>query len=293
MIYDCFLFNNELEILDIRLHELDRVVDKFVLVESTMTHSCKPKPLHFNENKQLFAKFKDKIIHIIVEDTPEVSMPWIVNDYQFSQMKRGLIRCKPSDVVLFGDVDEIPRAEVVTEWKSRKGNLKVFEQKLSQYYLNLFDYATGPWLGTRMTTYKHLTIYKSTWIAKYSKVDLTIPDGGWHFSYMGGIRRIREKIMNMTHQEYNNDSYNTQEHILQAIYKKKDFLVNKYKFHIVSLSMLPHYVQENKDRFSEFLLQEDNLDNNYFLPFYFAIKKRLRLIARGIRQVMRQKHHKK
>ncbi len=284
MIYDCFLFNNELEVLDIRLHELEKVVDRFVLVESTVSHSCKPKRLYFEENKERFKKFEDKIIHIIIRDTPEVSLPWIVNDYQFCQMIRGLKNCKDSDVILFGDADEIPRAERVVEWKSRKGKLKIFKQKLSQYYLNFVDYATGPWLGTRMTSYQHLKTYKSTWIAKFSKPDFTIPDAGWHFSYMGGIKRIREKLSNMTHQEYNNDKYNTEEHILQAVYKKKDFLVNKYKFRIAPITILPQYVQENTDLFSTFLLDKNQEHTSSLLFPYLEIKKRLRLTARNIRQ---------
>ena len=39
MIYDCFTFFNELDILELRLQLLYDVVDKFVLVESTKTHS--------------------------------------------------------------------------------------------------------------------------------------------------------------------------------------------------------------------------------------------------------------
>lgn len=38
MIVDCFIFYNELDILKKRLRYLDSVVDKFVLVESTVTH---------------------------------------------------------------------------------------------------------------------------------------------------------------------------------------------------------------------------------------------------------------
>ena len=47
MVYDCFMFFNELELLDLRLHELDAVVDRFVLVEGVRTLSGKPKPLYF------------------------------------------------------------------------------------------------------------------------------------------------------------------------------------------------------------------------------------------------------
>lgn len=35
--YDAILFSNEMEILEVRLHELHEVVDKFVIVESDHT----------------------------------------------------------------------------------------------------------------------------------------------------------------------------------------------------------------------------------------------------------------
>ena len=52
MIYDCFTFFNEFDILEIRLHEMNPWVDRFVLVESAETFSGNPKPLWFEENKQ-------------------------------------------------------------------------------------------------------------------------------------------------------------------------------------------------------------------------------------------------
>ena len=68
MIYDCFSFFNELDLLEIRLETLDNVVDKFVLAESNYTHTGKPKPLYYKINKARFAKFNDKIIHVISPD---------------------------------------------------------------------------------------------------------------------------------------------------------------------------------------------------------------------------------
>lgn len=75
MIYDCFTFFNELELLELRLHELADVVDKFVLVEATKTHSNKSKPLYYWENRSRFGEFHDKIIHIIVDDLPDAKDP--------------------------------------------------------------------------------------------------------------------------------------------------------------------------------------------------------------------------
>lgn len=62
MLYDTFLFFNEFSLLAIRLHELNTIVDRFVLVEATRTHSNKPKPLFYAENKERYAAFHDKII---------------------------------------------------------------------------------------------------------------------------------------------------------------------------------------------------------------------------------------
>ena len=61
-IYDCFIFFNELDLLEIRLKTLEKVVDYFLLVEATKTHRGQDKPLYFNENKERFKKWEKKII---------------------------------------------------------------------------------------------------------------------------------------------------------------------------------------------------------------------------------------
>ena len=71
MVYDCFQFFNELDILKIRLNVLAPVVDRFVISEATETFSGIKKPLYYEENKELFAAFQDRIIHVVVDDTPQ------------------------------------------------------------------------------------------------------------------------------------------------------------------------------------------------------------------------------
>ena len=63
-IIDAFPFFNEIEMLRVRFEELSPVVDKFILVESEMTHSGKPKELLFEQNRELFEPWLDKIIHV-------------------------------------------------------------------------------------------------------------------------------------------------------------------------------------------------------------------------------------
>jgi beta-1,4-mannosyl-glycoprotein beta-1,4-N-acetylglucosaminyltransferase len=84
MIYDCFTFFNELDILEIRLNILKNVVDKFVLVEATRTHQGKEKPLYFSENKARYKEFEDKIIHIVIDEYPpyEGKSAWVLERYQ-------------------------------------------------------------------------------------------------------------------------------------------------------------------------------------------------------------------
>jgi hypothetical protein len=74
-VFDCFLFFNEFDVLDIRLNELNDKVDKFILVESTKGFSNKDKPLYFLENKERYAKFLDKIVHVVVDEWKSFSVP--------------------------------------------------------------------------------------------------------------------------------------------------------------------------------------------------------------------------
>ena len=53
-IIDCFIFYNELDMLELRLNELYDVVDHFVLVESTKTFVRNDKELYFENYKERF-----------------------------------------------------------------------------------------------------------------------------------------------------------------------------------------------------------------------------------------------
>ena len=125
MIYDCFTFFNELDLLEIRLNILNEVVDKFVLVEATRTHRGNPKPLYFKENKKRFAPFLDKIIHIVVDSYEPVEKyiaskdsdpklhSWAYENFQRHAIIHGLDDLKDEDSLIISDLDEIPTAEAV------------------------------------------------------------------------------------------------------------------------------------------------------------------------------------
>ena len=68
-IIDCFLYFDEDMLLDIRLNILDKYVSRFVICEATFNHKGGSKKLNFDINK--FSKFKDKIIYLPLENSPE------------------------------------------------------------------------------------------------------------------------------------------------------------------------------------------------------------------------------
>jgi hypothetical protein len=81
---------NELDVLELRFSELEDVVDRFVVVEATVTHAGLPKRLAFAENRHRFAHWKDRVVHVIVKDMPEGPDHWNRERYQRNALVRGL-----------------------------------------------------------------------------------------------------------------------------------------------------------------------------------------------------------
>ena len=74
-VYDLFLINNELDFLEIRLNELDKEVDYFVILKSSTTFQMDPKPLHLRDNISRFDDFQHKIIHHVLDDSGAKKIP--------------------------------------------------------------------------------------------------------------------------------------------------------------------------------------------------------------------------
>lgn len=192
MIIDCFLFYNELGILKKRLKYLSRIVDKFIIVESTVTHAGNPKPLYFKENKALFKEWEDKIIHIIVEDNPTDINPWRRENHQRMCIMRGIDDSfNDGTLVMISDIDEIPNISSI----QLPENHDVVSVHMTHFVYN-FNYhqVHEPWFGTVITTLGNLKkvgpqyLRDNRWKFPYIKF------GGWHLSSFG-----ENKINNYTH----------------------------------------------------------------------------------------------
>jgi len=285
MIYDCFTFFNELELLEIRLNILNNYVDKFVIVESNWTHAGKTKELHFEKNKHLFEKFLPKIIHVIVEDKPPIiENSWTFERFQRNAILRGLSNLKKEDRIIVSDVDEIPSPSAIDKYKEEH-SITIFKQKMFYYYLNCinsgknsetynwcgstmcsFEFFETPqdlrdisisYLGLQTGNWKSKVVFVLNWIndkrLRKHKIKLA-EDGGWHFSYLGGTKRIIEKLEAFAHQEYNLEKYKNPTAIEQAIRDGKDLFGRGFTYRFIEIdSTFPSYIIQNQTKFIELI----------------------------------------
>lgn len=213
MIFDCFTFYDEFLLLDMRLAELGDVVDRFVLVESPVTHQGRPKPLHFQERKEAYRQWGDRIIHVVAE-LPEQGGAWDRENAQRRAIARGLSGADPDDLVISGDADEIPRAEAVRYLAATVSNPVRLEYRLHYYKLNLRATYDEPWdlaRALRRRDVDDLSALRTPIVAE------SVPDAGWHFSYLMSPERIAEKLDTFAHVEFNKDEYKSPTHIRRCL----------------------------------------------------------------------------
>lgn len=194
--YHCVTFFNELSLLKLLAEEIFPLDPIIVLVEATHTHTGDEKPLYFEQNKHLFAKYN--IRHIVVEDMPNTGNAWDNENYQRDCIMRGLTDCKEDDVIGIFDLDEIPRATSVAQYKPEMGVVGVKMDKFS-YYLNCVE-GWQQWQVGRLCAMQHLRKNTPNEIRNMG-FDTVMCEGGWHFSFQGGFDAIVTKLFAYAHTE--------------------------------------------------------------------------------------------
>lgn len=278
-IYDAFLFFNELEILELRMNILNDVVDYFVVVESTKTFSSKPKELIFEKNKNLFEKFNEKIIHVVIDDTPDSFMEikyidnpktdtdilknkilkhvdespnwprhetqWGVETYQRESIINGLINCNDDDIIIISDVDEIPNPDEIVNIKNINDDVFNFNQNMYYYYLNMLKEKN--WSGPKACSYNKLKSISLNSLRQNKHTTKTISNGGWHFSFMGGETKVIEKIEAYSHQEFNKPYY--KDNVKNNITSNNDPFFRGTLTHVNIDDTYPKYILDNLEKY--------------------------------------------
>lgn len=299
---DAFLFFNELDLLEIRLNLLYDYFDKFVISESTVTFTGKQKELFFNKNKGRFSKFKDKIVHQVIDDTPSdffelpfVSQPTTKDDictnmilsfiekdenlpreqlqwgrefFQRESLHRALLNCSEDDVVMFSDVDEIPNPAILRDVFAGCSNSKFFTllQKNFCYYLNF--YQKEGWFGPRVANYGILKDMSLNYLRAGGKTTfdgVEIDNGGWHFTSLGGTEKILEKISSWGHQEFNNEK--VRKNVEKRVARGQDIFFRRGEERMqrieISNDVFPEWLVENKEKYAH-LIHCNELEGTFF-----------------------------
>jgi beta-1,4-mannosyl-glycoprotein beta-1,4-N-acetylglucosaminyltransferase len=251
MIVDGFIFFNELDILEIRLEELYPVVDRFVLVESDKTFRGAFKPYYFEENRNRYAKYLDKITHIMLKDTNKFSddykvEPWDREHWQRAQISRGFNGLELDDIVMISDVDEIPRREVVAELDPE--TTVRLSCKMYYYGINVFAGGCGALKASRYSS------FTTPGNLRHSDPPVEIPNAGWHFSYIGDATHISNKLSSFSHWELDIPEVNNLDSINDRMSRGEDIWGQGHKYEIVEVDgTYPHAIRNNMLYYSKYI----------------------------------------
>ena len=249
-IFDCFMYFDEEQVLDLRLNVLYQNVDYFVIVESIYNHKGEKRNLLFNRQK--FEKFNDKIIYLVYDKIPKLVDPinetdnekekdgkYIMNALYRENAQRdfileGLKSAKKDDLILISDVDEIPKLSSVN-LNQVKNEIILFKQDMFYYKYNL-SLPNFKWTGTKAVKRKNLVspqwlrnvkdrkypFYRiDTFFSDKKYIDIKIiNDGGWHFSNIKSPEMIEHKLRSyLHHREFDQVSLSIKE--INELVKKK------------------------------------------------------------------------
>ena len=282
-IFDCTTYFEEDLMMDLRFNILNNYVDKFIVSEATFTHSGNDKKIRFDPNN--FKKFKEKIIHVIIEKDPVNRDETKTADsglqrlnsikrieFQRNEILRGLRDAGDEDYIIYSDNDEIPNLENIN-FSQNKSKIILFKQNLYYYKLNL-AYPKLDWYGSKSCKKKYLkniswlrniktkkyhyfrfdTLLSNT---KYINLKI-IENGGWHFTNLKTPEELYRKYLNdEMHSEFESKKMNIEE-IKQKISEK---YVNYNHFADSKSS-----IEQKYD--NHFTLEKVNLDQ---LPNYIKL----------------------
>lgn len=255
-VIDCFTFYNELDMLEYRLSVLYPHVTKFVLVEANLTHAGFPKPLFYQENKERYARWADKIIHVVVDDMPDLVTSkdaWVREVFQRNAIDRGLasLSLRPLDLLIISDVDEIVNPTVIENAKEQ--GLDVTKRlEMDFYYYTIQNRLSTKWYHAKMCPFAdYVLLFKRVpnSVRIHDHFD-TIPNSGWHLGYFGSPEFIQNKLQQFAHQEFNTPKYTSLEFLKERMTKHTN-LFDSRVFDVIPLSENSN-LPPNVDRLIQF-----------------------------------------
>ena len=269
-IYDCFMFNGEFELLEIRLKTHWNVVNKFIIVEGDRTFRGQKKEYSLSRLPKSLLCYTDKIKPILFEVPifKERDGAWLACTLQRDSMIRGLDECNADDFVIFSEVDEILRPEKIIEARNlvlSGVESVVFQQEMFCYYLNVRNLVV--WDGVRMLRFDTVLKRKlSPQIIRneecfHKEKTIRLIKSGWHFQNLGGSERVIKKLKSSCHHELGAREYSD----LKIVSEKIKNLIeplgrNDHQLTAIEIDdAFPKCVYENQEKYRHLIYKFDKL----------------------------------
>ena len=200
MIWDCFTYNGENDLLKIRCEELRNLNVTHILIESNYTFTGKWKELKYKKDNNY------NIEYFVANHMPNNGIAWDNESAQRNYILNALqiLGADDNDIVIISDVDEIVKESVIKNYNPIS-SLTAFKMDTYRYYFNCLE-GKQNWNMARIMNYSYLK-NKTPNEVRNSGFERIIEDGGWHFSYMGGYDKIIEKIESFSHTELNTEDF--------------------------------------------------------------------------------------
>ena len=255
MLIDSFLFFNEIELVELRIKYLEKIVDYFVIVEANITHQGKKKDWNFPKiSRNSLKEFSNKIqYHQLNIDPDKIKNEesWIIDDvkgddaWRIENFQRNYIKtaCKKfsnDDILIVSDGDEIPskqKLEFIKSWEFKKIAPVALEQNLFHIDCNFLKKET--WRGSIITTMQICNAYSPHRLRRSRNRISHFSESGWSFSSFGGPDKIKEKLESIAHTEFNNDKFKNTDHIMNCQKTGKDLFHRKVQVKKVDKNFFP------------------------------------------------------
>jgi len=146
------------------------------------------------------------------------------------------------------DVDEIPKAPMIKQYKKEMGIVGVKMDKLS-YYLNCVE-GYQQWEVGRLCTYEML---KKTTPNKLRNngFKTVMCNAGWHFAWMGGYEKMIQKLDSFAHQEANTSKLRSS--LKEKFETGQSLWGNDYWRFVDIDETFPKYLQEHQEEFKHLI----------------------------------------
>lgn len=207
MIIDTFLFNNEFDMLDLRIELTQHWVDRWVICEGNRTLSGKPKPYHLTDNIEKYARLGDRL-RVIPLDIPESWTNWDIENGQRAALVPGYEDCDEDDVIMHSDLDEILNPDCVPDILRQLAREDRPVSCTLEMYMHRFDLRLDRnWAGNVVAKKRHFQdpckLYKGVAAGvgsakkKKDRSHCVCTDGnvGWHWTWMGNEDVVKNKVV--------------------------------------------------------------------------------------------------